>query len=343
MDLSSLGWDAALEAALASCDPDAGWLPARVSADRGGAYELLAADGPLRADVSGRLQYLAAGPEELPAVGDWVAMAPRPGEGAAVIHRVLPRRTVLVRKVAGAAARAQVLAANVDAVLLVSSAGRDFNARRFERALAVVYESGAEPLLLLSKSDLCDDVEAQLAEAGRLAPGIRALALSVRTGAGLAELERELRPRRTLVLLGASGVGKSTLVNRLLGREATTHRQLVVLPGGALLVDTPGLREIALFEDGESVAGAFPELEALAAACRFGDCGHAGEPGCAVQAALDDGSLDPARLASFRKLEREAVAVRARRDARARHEQRLERKRFARARRQRPDERGPRS
>jgi ribosome biogenesis GTPase len=359
LDLSALGWDAGFAASFSPLARGGELLPARVASDRGGAFELLLPGGALRADVSGRLEYLAAGPEDLPAVGDWVAAAVRPAEGAATIHHVLPRRSALVRKAAGDAARAQVLAANVDAVLLVTSANRDFNPRRLERALAVAAGSGARALVVLSKIDLCDDVSAIVAEARRAAPGVPVLPLSAATGRGLEALAPQLSPARTLVLLGSSGVGKSTLANRLLGREAlatraireddgrgrhaTTHRQLVVLPSGALLIDTPGLREIGLFEEGDGLAQAFPELDALAAACRFGDCAHAGEPGCAVQAALDDGSLDPARLASFRKLEREAAAVRARRDARARHEQRQERKRFERMRRRLPDKRHPRS
>jgi ribosome biogenesis GTPase len=357
MDLDSLGWDADFAAAFAACDPSGTLSAARVSADRGAAYELLARGGALRGDLAGRLSYFAAGPEDLPAVGDWVAVSPRPDEGAATVHHVLPRRTALVRKAADRAARAQVLAANVDAVLLVAAASRDLDVRRLERAAALVGESGAQPLVLLSKSDLCEHVAPLLAEARRAVPGAPVLALSAASGEGLAALEPHLAPRRTLALLGASGVGKSTLVNRLLGREllatravreadqkgrhATTHRQLVALPGGALLIDTPGLREIALFDDGGGVAGAFPELEALAAQCRFGDCAHRGEPGCAVQRALDDGSLDPARLESQRKLEREAAAVRARRDARARHEERNKWRRFERARRQLPDKRRP--
>jgi ribosome biogenesis GTPase len=359
LDLSALGWDDGFAASFASLARGGELLPARVASDRGGVFELLAPGGSLRGEVSGRLQYLAAGPQDLPAVGDWVAAAPRPGEAAAIVHHVLPRRTALVRKAAGNAARAQLLAANVDAVLLVTSANRDFNPRRLERALAVVGESGARALLVLSKTDLCEDLPAIEAEARRAAPGVPVLPLSAATGRGLEALAPHLAPARTLVMLGSSGVGKSTLANRLLGsdalatrairadddrgRHATTHRQLVVLPGGALLIDTPGLREIALFEEGEGLAGAFPELEALAAACRFTDCAHAGEPGCAVQAALDDGSLDPARLESFRKLEREAAAVRARRDARARHEQRQQGKRFERMRRRLPDKRDPRS
>lgn len=358
MDLHSLGWNSDFSASLASCDPGGGLEPARVSADHGAACELLSARGVLRGDVSGRLAYLAAGPEELPAVGDWVAVAPRPEEGAATIHQLLPRRSALLRKAAGPRAEAQVLAANLDAVLLVASANRDWNPRRLERACALVGESGAEAVVVISKIDLCDAPARLVAEAREAAPGAPVLALSAATGAGLAELAPHLAPGRTLVLLGSSGVGKSTLVNRLLGREAhatrairedddrgrhaTTHRQLVVLPGGALLVDTPGLREIGLFEDGGGVAGAFPELQELAARCRFGDCRHEGEPDCAVRGALEAGSLDPARLASFRKLEREAAALRARRDARAGSERRRERRRFERARRQRPDKRDPR-
>jgi ribosome biogenesis GTPase len=356
MDLSSIGWNPGFDAALAGCNPNAELSPARVSSDHGGVYEVLAACGALRAETSGRLAYQAAGPEDLPAVGDWVGVAARPEEGAATVHCVLPRRTALVRRAAGRPLRAQVLAANVDAVLLVASANLDFNPRRLERSLAIVAESGAAPVVVLSKLDLCDHVDALVSEARAVAPGVPVLALSAWTGAGLDALAEHLRPAKTLVLLGSSGVGKSSLVNRLLGhallatreirahddrgRHATTHRQLVILPGGALLIDTPGLREIGLL-DRADLAAPFPELEALAAQCRFGDCAHEGEPGCAVRRAIEAGALDPARMASHRKLERELAATRARRDPRARQEQRERMKRFARAMRQRPDKRRP--
>jgi ribosome biogenesis GTPase len=364
MDLASIGWNAGLEAALRSCAPQGeracgppgGLAPARVSADHGGALEVLSAAGVLRAELSGRLAYQAAGPEDLPGVGDWVAIAARPDEGAATVHAVLPRRTLLLRRAAGRATRAQVLAANVDAVLIVASANLDWSPRRLERTLALVRESGAAPVVVLSKIDLCDDVEALRSEAEAAAPGVPVLALSAWSGAGLDGLAAELSPARTLALLGSSGVGKSSLVNRLLGREllatreiradddkgrhATSHRQLVILPGGALLIDTPGLREVGLLEEAD-LARTFPELEALAAQCRFSDCRHEAEPGCAVRRAVDEGRLDPARIASQRKLERELQAARARRDPRARHEQRERMKRFARALRQRPDKRRP--
>ncbi len=354
MDLASLGWDAAF----ASQPMEPGLVAARASADHGAAYEVLAACGLLRAEISGRLAYLAAGPEDRPAVGDWLAIAPRPREGTATIHAVLPRKSALVRKEAGRAARAQVLAANVDAALLVVSANRDFSPRRIERAIAVVREGGAEPIVILSKSDLLDDPARLVEEARAVAPGVPVLALSAQTGAGMDALAPHLAPRRTLVVLGSSGVGKSSLINRLLGREllatleirddddkgrhATTHRQLVALPGGALVIDTPGLRELALFETEAGVAEAFPEVEALFAECRFSDCSHAGEPGCAVVAALDDGRLPPERWDSYRKLEREARALRERRDPHGRHEHRERMKRFSKGLRQRIDKRDPR-
>jgi ribosome biogenesis GTPase len=354
LDLSALGWDAGFAAALASHDPNGGLAPARVSADHGGIFELLTPGGALRGEVSGRLAYLAGGPEDLPAVGDWVAVSPRPEERAATIHEVLPRRTALVRKAAGPALRAQVLAANLDTALLVASANRDFNARRLERACAVVAESGASAVVVINKIDLWGDPAPLVAEAQRAAPGAPVLALSAATGAGMAALEPHLPAGRTLVLLGSSGVGKSTLANRLLGRDAfatgairedddrgrhtTSHRQLLVMPGGAVLVDTPGLREIGLLDD-VGLAGAFPELEALAAECRFGDCGHDSEPGCAVRRGLEDGSLDPARFASYRKLGREVEALRARRDPEARAERRRKWKSIMRARRRAPHKR----
>jgi ribosome biogenesis GTPase len=354
MDLASLGYDADF----ASHPMEPGLVPARVSGDYGAAFEVLAACGRLRAEVSGRLAYLAAGPEDRPAVGDWLAVAPRPQESAATIHAVLPRRSALVRKEAGRSARAQVLAANVDAALLVVSANRDFSPHRIERAISVVREAGALPIVVVSKSDLAADPARLVAEAQAVAPGVPVLALSALTGAGLDALAPELEPRRTLVVLGSSGVGKSSLINRLLGREllatreiradddkgrhATTHRQLVALPGGALMIDTPGLRELALFESGAGVAAAFPEVEALFEQCRFSDCTHAGEPGCAVAAALDDGRLPPERWESYRKLEREARALHERRDPHGRHERRERMKRFNKARRERIDKRDPR-
>jgi ribosome biogenesis GTPase len=359
MDLASIGWDDGFGASLAELDRTGLLEPARVCADYGAARELLAARGVLRADLSGRLAYQAAGPEDLPAVGDWVAIAARPEEHAATIHHVLARRTALLRKTAGETSDAQVLAANLDAALLVTSANRDWNPRRMERAIALVAESGARAIVVLSKSDLCEDVPALVAGVREVAGDAPVVALSSATGAGMDALAPHLAPGRTFVLLGSSGVGKSTLANRLLGRDvlatreireaddrgrhATSHRELFVLPGGALLMDTPGLREIALFDAAADPSAAFPELAALGAACRFADCRHVGEPGCAVERAIAEGTLDRERLVSFQKLEREAAAHQARRDAHARHAQRKEHRRFSKAvRRRQREKRGPR-
>ena len=343
--LESIGWGPVWMQALAEVDPRAEWMPARVTVEQRGSYGLAAAEGDLRAEISGKLSYLAAGPEELPTVGDWVAAGLPPGGERAVVHHVLPRRTVLTRRAPERPSRAQLLAANVDVVFVVTSANLDFNPRRIERTLAVVAESGAEAVLVLSKLDLCDDEAALRGDARAAAGGAPVLALSAHTGAGLPDLPAVLGAGRTGVLIGSSGVGKSTLTNRLLGaevqatrevradddrgRHATSHRELFVLPQGGVLIDTPGLREIGLWDDGGGAAAAFPEIAELAERCRFHDCAHASEPGCEVQRAIASGELAAERLASLRKLEREAEVVREKRDARARHERRKERKRFA--------------
>lgn len=353
--LARLGFGPELSEALAGVDAAGQLIAGRVSADRRGAYEVLTANGELRAQLAGRLQYLASGPLDLPAVGDWVALAPRLEEGAGTIHHVLPRRGALVRKVPERPVEGQILAAHVDAVLAVASANRIFNARRIERVVALAVESGAQPIVVLSKSDLCEDLAPLYEASEAVAAGGPVVALSSLTGEGIGSLEPHLAPGRTLALIGSSGVGKSTLVNRLLGaelqailatrdvddkgRHATTHRQLLVLPGGAILIDTPGLREVGLWEDAGGLAGAFPDVAELADACRFPDCVHAGEPGCAVAAAIEAGDLAPERLASFRKLGREVAHVEGQRDARARHERRQRQKRFTKSIRKRPDKR----
>jgi ribosome biogenesis GTPase len=295
-------------------------VPARVAEESKDLYRLYVTSGEYLAEVSGRLRYLALGREELPAVGDWVAAALRPDEGRATIHAVLPRRTVLVRKAPGRETSAQVVAANVDTVFVTTSLNRDLNPRRLERYLALVWESGARPVVLLNKADLCADAESVRAEVAGAAAGAAVLAVSARTGEGLGALAPYLAPGATLALVGSSGVGKSTLINRLLGEErlavravrdddrgrhATTFRQLVRLPGGALLVDTPGMRELGLWDAAEGLGHAFEDVEALARHCRFRDCRHADEPGCAVRAATQAGNLPADRLENYRKLERE--------------------------------------
>jgi ribosome biogenesis GTPase / thiamine phosphate phosphatase len=328
MDLELLGWDGAW-ADLFAPWADSGHRPGRVLAAHRGGDLVATARGELLTQVTGRLRHLAGpGVADLPAVGDWVAL--RDGR----IQAALPRRTAVARRMPGGAAREQVLAANVELAVIVVAPGRDANPRRAERLLALAWESGAQPVVVLGRADLCPDygtdVATELAGLAAVAPGVRVLALSCFTGQGVDEIAAMLAPGRTAVLLGSSGVGKSTLVNRLAGRDllatgevrddgrgrhTTTTRQLVVLAGGGLVIDTPGLRELGLWTDeGGGTAAAFGDVEALAAGCRFDDCQHRTEPGCAVRAALADGRLAADRFAAWEKLQRELAWARRRAD-----------------------------
>jgi ribosome biogenesis GTPase / thiamine phosphate phosphatase len=320
LELDKLGWTSSLEEAFAAF-AGAGLVPGRVSAGFTHLYRVLTRHGEWLAEVTGRFRHDAPGPEAFPAVGDWVALQPRPGEERAQVHAVLPRKSAFVRKASGSATEVQVLAANVDSVFLVAGLDHDFNPRRMERALVLAWESGASPVVLLNKADLEGDKDARRLEMEAAAPGVPVLVVSGRRGDGIEALEPYLAPGRTVALLGSSGVGKSTLVNRLLGEErqptaevrphdqrgrhTTTYRELIVLPGGALLLDTPGLREIQLWATEDGLASAFDDVARLAEGCRFRDCRHAGEPGCAVRAAVGSGELAEERLQSHHKLQAE--------------------------------------
>jgi ribosome biogenesis GTPase / thiamine phosphate phosphatase len=339
--LQDLGWT---DSHTTEFEPHAaaGLLPARVAAQHRGAYVLFSELGDLRAEAAGRLSHQADSAGDLPAVGDWVAVSPRPEEAAATIQHVLTRRTKFSRKVALHTTEEQVLAANVDAVFLVMSLNEDFNLRRLERYVTTAWESGARPVILLTKVDLCPEWELRVLEVETVAFGVPVHAISPVTGAGLDAVRAEIAPGRTVALLGSSGVGKSTLVNTLAGQEllatreireddgegrhTTTHRQLVLLPGGGLVLDTPGLRELQLWEASSGISETFSDVEALAARCRFSDCAHRTEPGCAVQAAITDGSLPFARWDSYKKLQRELAHLERRLDKRLQAE---ERKRWA--------------
>jgi ribosome biogenesis GTPase / thiamine phosphate phosphatase len=328
MDLELLGWDGAFAGQFAPW-ADGGHRPGRVLATHRGGDLVATGGGELLTRATGRLRHLA-GPSvaDLPAVGDWVAL--RDGR----IHAVLPRRTAVTRRAPGSNAGEQVLAANVDLAVIVVAPGRDANPRRVERLLALAWESGAQPLVVLGRADLCPDwgtdVASELAGLAAVAPGVQVMALSCYTGQGVEEIAAMLAPGRTAVLLGSSGVGKSTLVNRLAGRDllatgeirddgkgrhTTTTRQLVLLAGGGMVIDTPGLRELGLWSDaGGGTAAAFGDVEELAAGCRFDDCRHRTEPGCAVREALEDGRLAADRFAAWEKLQRELAWVERRAD-----------------------------
>jgi ribosome biogenesis GTPase / thiamine phosphate phosphatase len=328
-ELKALGWSPFFAEAFEPYEPE-GLIPGRVAVQERGAVVLFTTRGTVQA----RGHAVA---------GDWVAF----DEERGAVRAVLPRRTRFSRKEPWLTEE-QVVAANVDTVFLVTDCGRDFKPRRLERYLTATWDSGADPVIVLTKSDLADDISETVAEAEAVAFGVPVHAVSSVTGEGLEALDPELVPGRTVVLLGSSGVGKSTLANRLLGQEllatgdlrrdgrgrhTTTHRELVRLPGGALLLDTPGMRELQLWADESALEETFADVAELAGRCRFSDCAHGSEPGCAVRAALADGTLPQIRWESYRKLQRELRALAVKQDARFRSEARKETRRFARSRR----------
>lgn len=349
IDLASLGWDASL----AVGRPRQDHRPGRVIRVDRGICTVLGAEGTLRASLSGSVLARAArDPAELPCAGDWVLVRTWP-DARLTIEAVLPRRTAIVRRTAGKDASGQVLAANLDTAAVVEPLHPGPDLGRIERLLALAWESGAEPLVVLTKCDLVPDPEAVTAQVATVAPGVGVVAVSARRGDGMDELRPRVAPGRTLGLLGPSGAGKSTLVNALAGatvmpvqairdadgkgRHTTTYRALVPIPGGGAVLDTPGMRSVGLLDAGDGLDRTFTDVAEFAAGCRFADCGHDTEPGCAVRAALESGALPARRWASWQKLQREAAYETRRREARLIAQER------ARWKRVRWDQRTPRS
>ncbi len=323
-----------------------GLVPARVCRDGRDLFHVVGADGELVAALSGKLRHEASSRADLPAVGDWVMVQPPAPGGHGLIRAVLPRRTAISRKAPGSVTDTQIVAANMDTVFVVAAldGGRSFNVRRLERYLSLVRESGAAPAILLNKADLCEDTAPFIAEAVAVANDAPVYALSALQGQGLDALSLHLGRGRTVALIGPSGVGKSALVNALAGedmqatgevrvrdrrgRHPTSHRELLPLPGGALIIDNPGLREIQLWGEEDQLSEVFADIEALSGQCHFGNCRHSSEPGCAIQAALADGTLDTARYEHYLKLKEELGELVERKERRVRIEEKRQLRRL---------------
>lgn len=337
MRLEDLGWDAAWSRQFESF-LETGLAAARVAREDRERYRLLCEHGELSGEVTGKFRGVAGPREDFPAVGDWVAAEVITGEAKALIHAVLPRRTVFRRTAAGGTSGTQIVAANVDTVFLVSGLDNDFNPRRIERYLTLAYDSGAQPVVVLNKADLSPDIESQIAETEGIALGAPVCAVSALDGEGVEALRPYIRGCNTVAFLGSSGVGKSTLINALAGvehmatgvvreddsrgRHTTTHRQLIVLREGGILIDTPGMRELQLTGNAESLGQSFSDVETLTKVCRFSDCTHRSEPGCAITEAIKKGELDPKRLDAYRKLKREIAYIERRQSGTVPYEER---------------------
>jgi len=334
--LHALGWTSFFSQQVTDSER-AAWTPARVIWEGREQYRISGGDEDWRASLAGRLRHTAASRTDLPAVGDWVLAAVRAAEGTATIHRVLTRQSCFSRAAAGRSTEVQIVAANIDTVLIVTSCNLDCNPRRIERYLALAWESGARPVVVLNKADLDEgDRDHYYADIAPVLQGVPVTLTSAVRGDGLAELRELVGASGTTALLGSSGVGKSTLVNALVGdsrqdvlpirdsddrgRHSTTARQLFCLPGGGVLIDTPGMRELQLWDAEGGLEQTFADVESLATACRFRNCSHGAEPGCAVVAAAERGELEAARLDSYLKLRREDAFLQSRHDERAQSE-----------------------
>ncbi|MDJ0732936.1 MAG: ribosome small subunit-dependent GTPase A [Nostocaceae cyanobacterium] len=320
MNLDYLGWSDFFASSFAPYRLQ-GFTVGRVAIEHRHTYIIYSEQGELSAKITGKLRHSAAGRQDFPTVGDWVVISNLDKEGSASIQAILPRKSKFSRKIAGNTTEEQIVAANIDTVFLVSGLDGDFNPRRIERYLILAWESGANPVILLNKADLCNCVEECITQVEAFALGVPIIVLSAAHNQGLAALRSYLQPGKTVALLGSSGVGKSTITNQLKGkavqvvqpvrqgddrgRHTTNHRELILLPNGALIMDTPGMREIQIWGGDQGLQETFADIETLGQQCRFRDCQHINEPGCAVQQALETQMLDYSRFLSYQKLQKE--------------------------------------
>ncbi|MPQ25244.1 ribosome small subunit-dependent GTPase A [Bacillus paralicheniformis] len=329
MNLSALGIKYIMEA----LKDEEGLILGRIALEHKRLYRVWTEDGEWLAEISGRLRFEAESRKDYPAVGDWVYMRPHGGEKKGMITEIVPRFSKFSRKAAGEPAEEQITAANVNTIFLVNALGLDFNVRRIERYLLLAWESGANPVIVLSKADIADRIEEKVRQAESVAFGVPIHVISAHEGSGMDELKAYVKQGETVALLGSSGVGKSTIINFFLnedrqavqsvredddkGRHTTTHREMFLLPEGGLLIDTPGMRALELWESEEGFRQSFSDIDQLAESCRFSDCLHQTEPGCSVQEALADGRLDAGRFQSYLKLKKELEYLERKTDKRA--------------------------
>jgi len=329
MDLKILGWNEQFENEFESYKQE-GYSMGRVALEHKHMYRVLTEHGEVLAEVSGKFQYNAAGRGAYPAVGDWVVLSIRMEESRATIHRILPRKSKFSRNIAGATTEEQIVAANVDTVFIVAALNADFNVRRIERYMLMAWESGANPVIILSKADLCQNIDDKVQETESVAIGVPIHVVSAERNIGIEALSEYIKAGKTVALLGSSGVGKSTLVNTFTGkatlktahtredddrgRHTTTHRELVVLDQGGILIDTPGMRELQLWESDTGLSQGFSDIEEFTSRCKFRDCSHNGEPGCAVRKAIEEGELDADRYKSYLKLQKELAYLERKED-----------------------------
>ena len=351
MNLIDLGWNDFFAQDFEKYE-SRGFIPFRVNQEHKELYMLLGECGELRGEVTGKFRFNATSRANYPAVGDWVVATPYDSEGKAIIHAVLNRRSYFSRRAVlsggmpetGGETDEQVLAANIDTVFLVNALDNDFSIRRIERYLSAAWDSGASPVIVLNKADLCDEIDEKIAGVEAVAMGVPIHAISAADNRGFEQLGSYLDRGQTVVLLGSSGVGKSTMINSLLGEErlktgsvreydgkgrhTTTYRELLLLPGGAIIIDTPGMKLLKIWDGEESISQIFSDIEELIAQCKFADCRHENEPGCAVRAAIESGKLDSERLENYLKLQKEQKFLASRKNQREARKQQRDRGKY---------------